>query len=666
MRRQKQRFWSTGKEFFANLAARTDNLRNLEETFTYDHLNRLTDVWLNNVHTGHMAYDALGRMTDKRTDGQQVFSSAQHDYIGPDGQLRPHAISSATVEGNPFPTEQQDITYTMFDKVGTITQPYNNGLYTLSYAYGYNHQRRRIVENYGNAVFRKKIYGDHCEFVTENSYNSSSTFLTGPLGVFAVVEKKVNGVESVHYVLKDHLGSWTTITDANGNIVREQSFDAWGNMRDPDTWTGTVTQQPMFDRGFTGHEHLNSFGLINMNGRMYDPVMSSFLSVDNYVQNPDFSQNFNRYAYCLNNPLKYTDPSGEIHVLAVVAIGAAVTVITNGINNVLHGENFFHGAGQAAVTGGVQALFAHAIGESANVIGSVIKNQATAQLAKAGFQLVSHGTMGGMSTMSRGGKFWHGFVSSATASVMSTAINQTCIHFQLSEGLTNTAMIAGGALSGGISAKMAGGDFIDGLCNGLICVALNHALHYAAEGIVFVKGCMALGISCTGPIPEEMQNDLFLRQAQEAWYPDAPMDNVERFTVENVPQKTQDKMDAEGAAASTNGLYGSVSDIFTRMSYMYFNKNRCFESPFKLYITMGHEFVHVSQYDYLGSIGYTHSDFMKNNVLATMDHWAYNYESYLRGGKIQHGLSSNIPLYNELDYVNFKWHSNHNYKTIMP
>ena len=666
MRRQKQRFWSTGKEFFANLAARTDNLRNLEETFTYDHLNRLTDVWLNNVHTGHMAYDALGRMTDKRTDGQQVFSSAQHDYIGPDGQLRPHAISSATVEGNPFPTEQQDITYTMFDKVGTITQPYNNGLYTLSYAYGYNHQRRRIVENYGNAVFRKKIYGDHCEFVTENSYNSSSTFLTGPLGVFAVVEKKVNGVESVHYVLKDHLGSWTTITDANGNIVREQSFDAWGNMRDPDTWTGTVTQQPMFDRGFTGHEHLNSFGLINMNGRMYDPVMSSFLSVDNYVQNPDFSQNFNRYAYCLNNPLKYTDPSGEIHVLAVVAIGAAVTVITNGINNVLHGENFFHGAGQAAVTGGVQALFAHAIGESANVIGSVIKNQATAQLAKAGFQLVSHGTMGGMSTMSRGGKFWHGFVSSATASVMSTAINQTCIHFQLSEGLTNTAMIAGGALSGGISAKMAGGDFIDGLCNGLICVGLNHALHYAAEGIVFVKGCMALGISCTGPIPEEMQNDLFLRQAQEAWYPDAPMDNVERFTVENVPQKTQDKMDAEGAAASTNGLYGSVSDIFTRMSYMYFNKNRCFESPFKLYITMGHEFVHVSQYDYLGSIGYTHSDFMKNNVLATMDHWAYNYESYLRGGKIQHGLSSNIPLYNELDYVNFKWHSNHNYKTIMP
>ena len=45
--------------------------------------------------------------------------------------------------------------------------------------------------------------------------------------------------------------------------------------------------------------------------RMYDPVMSSFLSMDAYVQSPDNSQNFNRYAYCLNNPLIYTDPTGE-------------------------------------------------------------------------------------------------------------------------------------------------------------------------------------------------------------------------------------------------------------------------------------------------------------------------------------------------------------------
>jgi RHS repeat-associated core domain len=63
----------------------------------------------------------------------------------------------------------------------------------------------------------------------------------------------------------------------------------------------------------TGHEHLYDLGLINMNGRMYDPLMSAFLSPDKYMQDPTTQQGFNRYAYCMYNPLKYVDPSGELY-----------------------------------------------------------------------------------------------------------------------------------------------------------------------------------------------------------------------------------------------------------------------------------------------------------------------------------------------------------------
>ena len=137
----------------------------------------------------------------------------------------------------------------------------------------------------------------------------------GSTGVFAVVETNSDGKHYLHYILKDHLGSWTTITDSDGAVEQELSYDAWDNLRDPNTWillwSDPIYEEPMFDRGYTGHEHIPAFGLINMNGRCYDHVMSSFLSVDAYVQSPDNSQNFNRYAYCLNNPLKYTDPSGE-------------------------------------------------------------------------------------------------------------------------------------------------------------------------------------------------------------------------------------------------------------------------------------------------------------------------------------------------------------------
>ena len=47
-----------------------------------------------------------------------------------------------------------------------------------------------------------------------------------------------------------------------------------------------------------------------MNGRVYDPTTGRFLSADNVVQAPGFTQSYNRYSYCMNNPLKYTDPTG--------------------------------------------------------------------------------------------------------------------------------------------------------------------------------------------------------------------------------------------------------------------------------------------------------------------------------------------------------------------
>ena len=48
-----------------------------------------------------------------------------------------------------------------------------------------------------------------------------------------------------HYILKDHLGSWTTVTDAEGNVEQELSFDAWGTLRDPETWYSFSQAEPI-------------------------------------------------------------------------------------------------------------------------------------------------------------------------------------------------------------------------------------------------------------------------------------------------------------------------------------------------------------------------------------------------------------------------------------
>src|SRR5690606_33334822 len=54
--------------------------------------------------------------------------------------------------------------------------------------------------------------------------------------------------------------------------------------------------------------------LLNMHDRFYDPLLGRILSPDKYVQENLNAQNYNRYTYCLNNPLRYTDESGDFFV----------------------------------------------------------------------------------------------------------------------------------------------------------------------------------------------------------------------------------------------------------------------------------------------------------------------------------------------------------------
>ena len=140
----------------------------------------------------------------------------------------------------------------------------------------------------------------------------------------------------------------TNISAQKIDYVSNSSLGAWGKRRNPQTFEYENLTELMFDRGFTGHEHLELFDLINMNGRVYDPSLGRFLSPDNYVQAPDFSQSFNRYSYCWNNPLRYTDPDGEReHLVIGAVIGGTINWVTHGAEFTREGLGYF-GIGVAA------------------------------------------------------------------------------------------------------------------------------------------------------------------------------------------------------------------------------------------------------------------------------------------------------------------------------
>ena len=98
----------------------------------------------------------------------------------------------------------------------------------------------------------------------------------------AVLMKK-GDISSVYFIHRDYLGSVLQIADAQGNIVEENNFDAWGCRRNPSTlkaYTIGAAPKLLLGRGYTGHEHLEMFGVINMNARLYDPVLGRFLTPD--------------------------------------------------------------------------------------------------------------------------------------------------------------------------------------------------------------------------------------------------------------------------------------------------------------------------------------------------------------------------------------------------
>ena len=120
-----------------------------------------------------------------------------------------------------------------------------------------------------------------------------------------------NVTDSLYYTYTDNQGSVIALTDENGTVKRNYAYDPWGARRKASDWTKPDDLSHLIiNRGYTGHEHLDAFGIINMNGRVYDPATAMFYSPDPLIQSPGDWLNYNRYSYCMNNPLKYTDPTG--------------------------------------------------------------------------------------------------------------------------------------------------------------------------------------------------------------------------------------------------------------------------------------------------------------------------------------------------------------------
>ena len=416
-----------------NLLSRRRN-NNPQESFGYDNLDRLVSVKSGAAETMKISYAPNGNILFKAGVGNFSY----------DRNVRPHAVAEVENTDGKIPTEALNTSFNDFGKIQLIEDAGKNLRLDISYGPDLERWHSELSEN-GKDV-RSTIYAGPYEKVSENGETREFFYLDG--NTIAIRE---NGTVKNYHAFTDNLGSILSVVDENGTKVFDASYDAWGKQ--------TVTLNTIgLHRGYTGHEMLGEFDIINMNGRLYDPVLGRFFSPDNYVQMPDNSQNFNRYSYCLNNPLKYTDSSGDLFGIddAIIAF-AAFNMASSMMQAAFEGKSVW----KAGVLSLLSSGASYGIGELFKGTAATFGNE----LLRAG----AHGLASGVISALDGDNFASAFVSGAAASGMGSYAQSVDMNLGL--------MVASTTAMGGVVAWMTGNDFLQGAMEGMTIGALNHAQH---------------------------------------------------------------------------------------------------------------------------------------------------------------------------------------------
>jgi hypothetical protein len=241
--------------------------------------------------------------------------------------------------------------------------------------------------------------------------------------------------------------------------------------------------------------------------------------------------------------------------------------------------------------------------------------------------------------------------------------------------LNGAAVGAGGGFTGGFvggagNAWNNGANFGDGLKSGLISGSIGAAtgaliggvtggLQFRKQIALFRKGNDALGVSAGDAVP---QTDRFLHEAQFAWYPDAPIEYVDAFSTEILSPRAVAHFKASPTTSgitipkASNGLLTGRSDVF-------FAPN-AFSSAEQLFFTMGHEFVHVSQF---ASLAGTSVNLINQPLFGEMlEYHAYSYQNSIGGGSGMNSFKSSMKdmmtiykdYFMKLHYMKFPWTTN--------
>lgn len=259
---------------------------NRTQTYTYDQLNRVSTAQMGSAYGNSYVYDPWNNLLQKvPTAGQAenltIAVNSKNQIVG----------RSYDASGNLLNDGANVLAYDAENRA-TLANGVN---------YTYDGDGKRIAKSTGTLYWTGTSSDALVESDTAGNITAEYIFFNNK----RIARRDPNG--TVHYFLSDHLGSTNIVASATGVIEDESDFYPFGGER-------VVTDNlPNQQYKFTGKERDAESGLDYFGARLYSSILGRFRSPDQPLadQQPEDPQSWNLYAYARNNPLRFTDPTGN-------------------------------------------------------------------------------------------------------------------------------------------------------------------------------------------------------------------------------------------------------------------------------------------------------------------------------------------------------------------
>jgi len=196
------------------------------------------------------------------------------------------------------------------------------------------------------------------------------------------------------------------IRESDGAVVAEYTYDSWGNILSA---TGECASENPFR--YRGYYYDSETGFYYVSSRYYDPENGRWINADGEMSDVGGDiLGYNLFAYCMNNPVNMSDPSGNwpkwaTKLVAAVAVVAAVTVATAGAGTAIAAVAVGAAKGAAigfavgAATGAAGGAISHRIstGSWSGAGEAALNGMADGALSESITGAITGGIKGGMS-----------------------------------------------------------------------------------------------------------------------------------------------------------------------------------------------------------------------------------------------------------------------------